>query len=340
MTLPMNILAQRLSAIAESVCSHYLFNGRKNGRYWLVGDVHNTPGRSLFVRLAGPTSGKGAAGKWTDAATGQHGDLLDLIALNQNLATPQQLREEAMTFLSEPAHHVHRPRDPVPRNSSAAARRLFAASKPISGTLGDTYLRHRGITMPLKFPALRFHPGCYYKVADHAHPLRVPAIIAAVTDVRGDITGLQRIYLAPDGHAKADLPEPRLSMGDILGNAVRFGIPREVMAAGEGVETILALLSLMPDMPMAAALSASNLAALEIPPSLSRLYIALDNDYAGHAAAERLACRALDAGIEPFLLKPAADDWNTDLLRLDVPTLLASLALQLTPGDASCLGPC
>ncbi len=47
--------------------------------------VRNTPGHSLFVRLRGPDSGKGAAGKWTNAATGEHGDLLDLIALNRGL---------------------------------------------------------------------------------------------------------------------------------------------------------------------------------------------------------------------------------------------------------------
>ena len=38
---------------AEAVCRHYLSNGRREGRYWLVGDVRNTPGRSLFVRLKG-----------------------------------------------------------------------------------------------------------------------------------------------------------------------------------------------------------------------------------------------------------------------------------------------
>jgi hypothetical protein len=45
-----------------------------------VGDAHNAPGRSLYVRLIGPTSGDRARGKWTDAATFEHGDLLDLIA--------------------------------------------------------------------------------------------------------------------------------------------------------------------------------------------------------------------------------------------------------------------
>jgi hypothetical protein len=59
-------LAHRLARDAEAVCRYYLSNGRRQGRYWLVGDVANTPGRSLFVGLRGPDSSKGAAGKWTE----------------------------------------------------------------------------------------------------------------------------------------------------------------------------------------------------------------------------------------------------------------------------------
>src|SRR5437016_2556281 len=59
-------LARRLSRNAEAVCRRYLSKGHREGRYWLVGDATNTPGRSLFVRLSGPDYGKGAAGKWTD----------------------------------------------------------------------------------------------------------------------------------------------------------------------------------------------------------------------------------------------------------------------------------
>jgi uncharacterized protein (DUF736 family) len=47
-------LAHRLARNAEAVCRHYLPNGRRVGRYWLVGDVDNTPGRSLYVRLTAP----------------------------------------------------------------------------------------------------------------------------------------------------------------------------------------------------------------------------------------------------------------------------------------------
>jgi hypothetical protein len=57
-------LAHRLARDAEAVCRHYLSNGRREGRYWLVGDARNTPGRSMFVRLR--ESPKGPAGKWTE----------------------------------------------------------------------------------------------------------------------------------------------------------------------------------------------------------------------------------------------------------------------------------
>ena len=57
-------LARRLAREAEAVCRHYLSNGKREGRYWLVGDVHNSPGRSMFVRLH--DSPKGPAGKWTE----------------------------------------------------------------------------------------------------------------------------------------------------------------------------------------------------------------------------------------------------------------------------------
>ena len=90
-------LARRLSCEAEAVCRHYLSNGRRAGRYWLVGDVYNTPGRSMFVRLQDST--KGSAGKWTDAATGEHGDLLDIIRERTGISRFPDLLAEARAHL-------------------------------------------------------------------------------------------------------------------------------------------------------------------------------------------------------------------------------------------------
>jgi hypothetical protein len=136
-------LAQRLAQNVEAVCRMYLSNGHRAGGYWLVGDAENNPGSSLFVRLKGPDSGKGAAGKWTDAATGEHGDLLDLIGKNRRLDRLPDVMAEARSFLSMP-HSIVQPaaygvRKSMPQGSVESARRLFAASQPMVGTLAERY---------------------------------------------------------------------------------------------------------------------------------------------------------------------------------------------------------
>jgi hypothetical protein len=326
-------VAARLAENAEAVCKEYLSQGRRCGNYWLAGDVHDNPGRSLFVRLAGPSHGRGAAGKWTDASTGEHGDLLDLIALNRRHTTLRETLEEARAFLNEPRHLASSSRHPQPRNRRDAACRLFAVSRPLHGTLAETYLRLRGITVPLRFPSLRFHPSCYYRAEKDAPREAWPALIAAVTDLSGNVTGIHRTWLARDGSAKAPLDDPRRAMGDLLGNAVRFGAVTEVLAAGEGIETMLSLKSLLPDMPMVAALSAAHLAALLLPPTLRRLYLSVDNDPAGRHAVARLTTRARAADVEALLLAPSADDWNTHLLQAGPSSALATLRAQLAPED-------
>src|SRR5499427_8378455 len=93
-------LSRRLAQNVEAVCRHYLSSGRREGGYWLVGDVRNTPGRSMFVRLK--ESAKGPPGKWTDAATGEHGDLLDVIRESRGLNDLRDVADEARSFLSLP----------------------------------------------------------------------------------------------------------------------------------------------------------------------------------------------------------------------------------------------
>jgi hypothetical protein len=160
-------------------------------------------------------------------------------------------------------------------------------------------------------------------------------LIAAVTDLSGNIAGIHRTWLARDGTGKAPLDDPRRAMGNLLGNAVRFGLVDDVMAAGEGVETMLSLKSVLPGLPMVAALSASHLAALLLAPSLRRLYVAADSDAAGRRAATRLIERARDAQIEAHLLLPRADDWNTDVRALASRTILHDVAAQLAAAHAA-----
>jgi Toprim domain len=332
-------LARRLARDAEAVCRHYLSRGCRHGHYWVVGDARNTPGRSLYVRLDGPDYGPGAAGKWTDSATGEHGDLLDLIVLNRDLHRLGEAMDDARSFLAVPrpaafgrssttaVHVIH------PRGSAESARRLFRAGRPIGGTMAETYLRARRITAPLDWPALRYHPSVYYRETEDAALETWPAFLAAVTDLDGHITGIQRTWLDPLRPAKAPLTDPRRALGHLLGNGVRLGIPTDTLAAGEGLETMLALKSVLPRLPVIAGLSANHLAALEFAPAWRRLYVARDNDAAGVNAANRLHERGAAAGIEIRDLVPVHADFNLDLCRLGPASLLAHLVSQFVPSD-------
>jgi hypothetical protein len=326
-------LARRLARNAEAVCRHYLSNGRREGRWWTVGDVANTPGRSLFVRLQGPEAGRGAAGKWTDAATGEHGDLLDLIARARGLDSLRDVLDEARRFLSLPALQRPELRPPVATGSPDAARRLFHAGQPIKGTLAETYLRARGITYLDDLPALRFHPRCYYRADENAPVETWPALLAAVTDLDGTITGVHRTWLARDGSGKAPVATPRRAIGRLLGHGVRFSLVKDVVAVGEGIETMLALRCVLPALPMIAALSANHLAAQVLPAGLRRLYIATDNDDAGMQAGSALIDRAAGREIEAVMLTPLTGDFNDDLRQLQEVGLAANLRSRIARHD-------
>lgn len=335
MSVQVSDLARRLAERAELVCRHYLSNGRRVGRYWVVGDVHNTRGRSMFVRLRPRHGGQGAAGKWTDAATAEHGDLLDVIRESCGFVEFRDVLTEAQRFLGLPQTQAEAksPLPPVPIGSPESARRLFAVSKPVHGTLAETYLRTRGISGLHELTSLRFHPRCYYRPDDDLPTETWPALIAAVTTFDGAITGIHRTWLDPSGRSKAPIATPRRAMGLLLGNAVRFRIAHDVLAAGEGIETMLSLRCALPTLPMASALSANHLAAVLLPTSLRRLYVARDADAAGETAAIALAQRARAAGIETFPLSPRLDDFNDDLRTFGVEVLRETLRTQLAPED-------
>jgi len=338
-------LAARLAHDSEAVCREYLSSGHKSGHYWIVGDVRNVPGRSMFVRVSGPESGKGAAGKWTDAATGEHGDLLDVIRESCGLTEFRDVADEARRFLAlprpepEPEHYDGR-KAPAPTSSPLAAKRLFSMAKPIAGTLAESYFRNRGIKALHGTGSLRFHPRCYYRPDEHSPTETWPALIASVTDLDGHQTGAHRTWLDPNGFSeatlgKAPIATPRRAMGDLLGHAVRFGVAGEVMAAGEGIETMLSLRCVLPSMPMAAALSAAHLTAILFPDTLRRLYIVRDDDPAGDAARDSLVERADALGIEALPLSPMLCDLNEDLRLRGLDAFRASIRVQLAPQDVT-----
>ena len=303
----------------------------------MVGDLQNNPGRSLFVRLTGPTSGAGASGKWTDSATGEHGDLLDIIRERTGITRFPDLLAEARVHLGRPQPSLPDANSPRSRKSPsgtpAAAARLFAASLPLAGSLAEVYLRTRGVTQAVPSATLRFHPKCWHRDEGQTRSIPRPALIAAVTDGAGALQGVHRTWLAPDGQGKARVETQRRAMGHLLGNAVRLTPHDDILVVGEGIETMLSLVEAMPGLPVWAALSSGHLGAVLLPEGLQRLYIAIDRDPAGQRAAERLSARATEAGIAVRVLEPRLGDFNDDLRANGKEALRQHLAGQIGPED-------
>lgn len=333
---PARDLAIQLAERAEAFCRYYLSNGHRSGRYWIVGDTGNTRGRSLFVRLIGVPHGQGARGKWQDAATGEHGDLLDLLAAREGHRGLAETLAEARRFLGRPDVAG---RDGCARGTpfikrvgtSAIARRIWDEGKPLPGTLAETYLSLRHLAPP--YPAdLRFHLALEYRDHVTGEIAFHPALLAAVRDASGGLRGIQRCWLAPNGQ-KAAIGNPRRSLGHFHGHGVWLrhddpACPTRTLLIGEGVETVLSLAHFLPSAGMVAALSASHLAGFILPEWVRHLLIARDNDPAGLRAARMLASRAVESGIEVSLLRPVLKDFNADLRLLGRDVLVANLHRQ------------
>ena len=311
-------VATALAGRAEEVCRRYLPHGRRSGRYWVAGDIRGARGRSLFVRLAPP----GTRGKWTDASTGEHGDLLDLVRIATGAGSLRAALAEARAFLSLPPMPARD--DPDSYDRTEAARCLWQRCRAIDGTHAEAYLRARAIYR-CRFPALRFHPALLHR--DEGGVRRLPALVAAVAGTDGTLCGVHRTWLDPSHPAKANLARPRKALGHVHGLAVRFGDPApDTLLVGEGIETVLSIVTALPDTVAAAALSAGSLGAFAPPRGVTQLVVARDNDPEGERAAERLARRCARARVAARVIVPFGNDFNDDLVALGAAALRARLA--------------
>lgn len=308
-------ISRALSEQTEAFCRSWLPAGRKIGNYWIVGNKHGDPGRSLAVRLK-QSAGR-RPGLWTDHATGEYGDLLDIIGEQLPLPTWGAVFCEARRFLGRPdsgsvERAVAHNGNTSDSDRSVAARKLFGLGRSVLATLAERYLRYRGIA---RFgPALRYHPAVYFR-DETGQSRQLPALLAAITDNAGQVTGCARTWLDPLQPRLASIAAPKRVIGNLAGHAVRFhhGTGSVDLIAGEGMETMLSIGTAFPLVDLAACLTATHLGLFIPPTHIKRLWIARDNDDAGVRAARLLRQRAADLGIAVFDLLPVRNDFNDDL---------------------------
>lgn len=189
----------------------------------------------------------------------------------------------------------------APLEWSTVAHRIWSRTQELRGTLGETYLNHRGCVLPPRDSHLRYLPP------DGKHP---PSLCAAITAAAtGKALSLHFTRLAADGRGKAgtDLDKLMLKGHRKAGGVIRLWPDDAVttgLAIAEGIETALASAHVFT--PIWAAIDAGNLGALPVLDGIDALTIFADHDDAGIAAASTCASRWASAGCEVYIVRPRA----------------------------------
>jgi hypothetical protein len=191
-----------------------------------------------------------------------------------------------------------RPTDGASR--SARALKIWHTAKDGADTIVRRYLATREIKLDHWPPSLRFHSRCQRPRDTPGNFLSpLPAMVALVEHIECGPVAVHCTYLRPDGSDKADIERPKAMFGSVASGAVRFGMPRagEWLAVAEGIETALSIAVARP-MSVWAALSASGIKNLALPPEATHVLIYADHDAngTGESVAHDAATRCLLEG--------------------------------------------
>jgi hypothetical protein len=260
-----------------------------------------------------------AIGAWQDYATGEKGDVFDLIVYLGRLARWIDAYWWACEFLGWGRGEVRAAgsgqldRERMERERKAALARQKAddaqvarkakgfwlsAAEDIRGTLAWTYLTQaRGLPLDnlKRVPgALRFAPQLEHVERETGEITEWPALVSAMSHWEGgDIRAVHRTYLAADGLGKAPVATAKKMLGGARGCAIRVWkgegdlSPEQAAKAGktapliitEGIEDALTAAIARPQDRVWAAGSLSLLGTLGWPACASAVVLVADNDW-------------------------------------------------------------
>lgn len=316
-----------LQANVASLAAELAPDGKRSGAYWIARNPTRADKNagSFYIWISG-----GAPGAWRDDATGDKGDVFDLIAYVEGLDKPKHDMRPVLNWsrawlgLDGAAKPKLRERIQAATDAQAArdaqsaaelekarrtAKAIYLESRqlPFYCSPADTYLRGRGIDVSL----LSKLPGCIGWVPECWHSetqTKWPALVACFTADDGSVAAVHRTFVARDGKRKAPVSPARKIWPSFSGAAIHLwrgasGLPVRAAAANglletlvicEGVEDALSLALACPELRIWAAGSLANIGNLKIPACCDRVIVTADNDW-GKPQAQALLARAIDA---------------------------------------------
>lgn len=204
------------------------------------------------------------------------------------------------------------------------------------------YLASRGIDLH-KFRADRRMPNALRQREDDFHResgQRLTSMTALISSPEGKAWSVHRTFLKADGSGKADIePARKIWPGKFWGGAIRLakgvnacspeaaardGLCGEVLAIGEGVETMLSVALACPKWRAWAAGNIGAIGRVVVPASVGMVILVGENDDSKEArrafevAVHEQAQQAKAKSYELYVTRPPAgiDDFNTALQQL------------------------
>lgn len=300
---------------------------------------------SFWVMVARP--GK-APGAWRDEATGDKGDIIDLIAYTRGLNRGEALKwaRAWLNFEAVPPAERRQAREDqakarIERERKAAdllaadRKRAFgvyieAKKAKLVGSVVERYLATRGIDLA-RLPKL---PGALGIIprAKHVETNSFwPVMVAAMTGPDQTVWAVHRTFLLQDGSGKAPVTPARKIWPSFSGAVIKLargetGMPDaeaakhgllDTLVICEGVEDGLSIALARPDLRVWAAGSLGNVAHVRLPDCCERVIVAADNDWGKPQAMQQLdkALAALHAQGRPVRVarSPIGKDFNDAL---------------------------
>ena len=338
--IPIDQVVSLLGAQAHRLAAELLPGGRRDGHEWRCGSLAGEPGTSMAVHLSG-----NKAGVWSDFASGESGDALDLVAQ----ARFRGHKGEALTWarrwlgldsgnpadLAQARRVAQERTDKTDEDAERTRKSAFAlwlnARERIADTPVEDYLAGRGIdlaSLGRQPRAIRFHPALFNVTAQ----ARLPAMVTAIKGPDGQFAAVHRTWLeqaGPGDWRKARLDQPKKVLGQYRGGMIALwrgasGKPLrdapigETVDITEGIEDGLSVAVASPECRVVAAISISNMANLVFPPAVTCVRLWRQNDTEPQAIATfgRVVDSFVRRGLH-VLIPPIPDAFKdvNDLLR-------------------------
>ena len=204
-----------------------------------------------------------------------------------------------------------------PAGSSRFPSYALSQSRPVDG-LALTYLQKRGLSEATKnLPdTIRCLSGAEYKTKGET-VYKGECLIGAMTFPSSELAGIIRVFIDPEGtkavimgsDGKQINPKPMAkSQSSLIGSAVRMIGQGNIEHVGEGIETMLAIKSVLPE-PVAACGTAAVLSGFEPSKDTKAVIVWCDKDKSmtGQKAAAKLVERLREKNIPAAMVSPDTD---------------------------------